>query len=74
MVGILEENKLTLKNLPLTKDQIPNLIGMNAKDAVYLIESCGMVAKVKGFGKVTNQSLKPGEPVFKGGVIEITLL
>jgi cell division protein FtsI (penicillin-binding protein 3) len=46
---------------------------MNAKDAVYLIESCGMVSKVIGFGKVTSQSLKPGSPVFKGGVIEIIL-
>ena len=73
LVGILEENKLTLKNLPISKDQIPDLINMNAKDAVYLIESCGMVARVIGFGKVVSQSLKPGEPIFKGGVIEINL-
>ena len=73
LVGILEENKLTLKNLPIAKDQIPNLLGMNAKDAVYLIESCGMVSKVMGFGKVSSQSLKPGSLVYKGGVIEIIL-
>jgi cell division protein FtsI (penicillin-binding protein 3) len=73
LVGILEENKLTLKNMPVNKDQIPNLIGMNAKDAVYLIESQGMIARVKGFGKVVSQSLKAGSPVFKGGVIEIVL-
>jgi len=64
---------LTLKNMPVNKDQIPNLIGMNAKDAVYLIESQGMIARVKGFGKVVSQSLKAGSPVFKGGVIEIVL-
>jgi cell division protein FtsI (penicillin-binding protein 3) len=73
LVGILEENKLKLKNMPMNKDLIPNLIGLNAKDAVYLIESQGMVAKLKGFGKVVSQSLSPNSPVFKGGVIEIVL-
>lgn len=73
LVGILEENKLTLKNMPVNKDLIPNLIGMNAKDAVYLIESQGMIARVKGLGKVVSQSITAGNPVFKGGVIEIVL-
>lgn len=73
LVGILEENKLTLKKMPINKDVIPNLLGMNAKDAVYLIESQGMIARVKGFGKVISQSMSAGSPVFKGGVIEIVL-
>ncbi len=73
LVGILEENKLTLKNMPVNKDVIPNLMGMNAKDAVFLIESQGMVAKINGYGKVVSQSLTAGTPVFKGGVIEIGL-
>jgi cell division protein FtsI (penicillin-binding protein 3) len=73
LVGILEENKLTLKNMPVNKDVIPNLMGMNAKDAVFLIESQGMVAKINGYGKVVSQSLAAGTPVFKGGVIEIGL-
>jgi cell division protein FtsI (penicillin-binding protein 3) len=73
LVGILEENKLTLKNMPVNKDVIPNLMGMNAKDAIFLIESQGMVAKINGYGKVVSQSLAAGTPVYKGGVIEIGL-
>jgi cell division protein FtsI (penicillin-binding protein 3) len=73
LVGILEENKLTLKNMPVNKDVIPNLMGMNAKDAIFLIESQGMVAKINGYGKVVSQSMAAGTPVYKGGVIEIGL-
>jgi len=73
LIGILEENKLTLKKMPINKDLIPNLLGMNAKDAVFLIESQGMVAKINGHGKVISQSITAGSPVFSGGVIEIGL-
>ena len=48
-------------------------LGMNAKDAIFLIESQGMVAKINGYGKVVSQSLAAGTPVYKGGVIEIGL-
>jgi hypothetical protein len=46
---------------------------MTAKDAVYLIESQGMVARVKGYGKVIKQSLPAGYPSFAGGIVTITL-
>lgn len=57
----------------MQSEQVPNLRGMSAKDAVYLIESKGMVARLKGFGRVSSQSIAAGNPVFKGGVIEINL-
>jgi cell division protein FtsI (penicillin-binding protein 3) len=49
------------------------LAGLSAKDAVYLIESKGMNAHVSGYGCVVKQSIPAGRPLFRGGVIELTL-
>ncbi len=55
------------------KKTVPNVIGMTAKDAVFLIEETGMRATIKGYGKVVSQSIFPGKEVHKGVLIELTL-
>ena len=55
------------------KNVIPNVVGLVAKDAVYLIENCGMNVRLNGFGKVVKQSQTPGKPIYRGGLIELTL-
>lgn len=67
------ETKVDLQERYAGKSTVPNVIGMTAKDAVYLIESTGMVVKINGYGKVVKQSMDPGTPVFKGGIIQIEL-
>jgi cell division protein FtsI (penicillin-binding protein 3) len=62
-----------LKQRSIAKDVVPNLAGLSAKDAVYLIESKGMNAHVSGYGRVVKQSIPAGRPLFRGGVIELTL-
>lgn len=62
-----------LNNRTVTKNMVPNLNGLTAKDAVYLIESKGMTAHVRGYGRVVQQSIPAGRPIFKGGVIELLL-
>lgn len=52
---------------------VPNVVGMTARDAVFLIENAGMKARIKGFGKVRTQSLRAGDPAVVGRVMEITL-
>jgi cell division protein FtsI (penicillin-binding protein 3) len=52
---------------------VPDLTGMSARDAVYMIESLGMTAHVVGYGKVSKQSVPVGRPVYRGGVIELIL-
>ncbi len=42
------------------KRYIPNVCGMGARDAVYLIESRGVKCILHGRGKVVEQSLEPG--------------
>ncbi len=66
-------DKIALHQRIIGKNTVPNVVGMSAKDAVYLIESKGMVAQITGYGTVKRQSISPGSPVFNGGVVEINL-
>jgi cell division protein FtsI (penicillin-binding protein 3) len=67
------KDQIILRRRKISKQTIPDLKGMTAKDAIYLIESQGMSAKIKGYGKVVRQSISPGKPAYAGGVITITL-
>jgi len=53
---------------------VPNVIGMTAKDAVYLIEKKGLNVKLIGRGHVVSQSIRPGSPIRKGEkvILELT--
>lgn len=48
---------------------VPNVVGMNARDAVFLIEKTGMTAKINGFGTVVKQSVTPGTKIYNGVVV-----
>jgi cell division protein FtsI (penicillin-binding protein 3) len=52
---------------------IPDVRGMGAKDAVFLIEKRGVLVKLSGRGKVVKQSLEPGHTI-KGGEVCMLLL
>ena len=52
---------------------MPNLTGINLKDALYLLERYGMQVKVLGSGGVVKQSVKMGEKVIKGTVVRLEL-
>lgn len=52
---------------------VPNVKGMTAKDAVYIMEKTGMKVNVSGYGKVVNQSMQPGQEIIVGKLIELTL-
>jgi len=66
-------NKVNLKPFAIIKESIPNVIGLTAKDAVYLLESMGMVVRISGYGVVKTQSIQPGSIIFKGGLIQLQL-
>ena len=55
------------------KKRVPNVVGMGAKDAVYLLESYGMKVHLSGVGKVHTQSIPSGSIVRKGEYITLTL-
>ena len=69
------EVKLIVRKIEedLQRGKMPNLKGMNLKDAVYLLETYGLNVSVEGFGSVVNQSIKNGFKFKKGNVIKLEL-
>jgi len=55
------------------KGVMPNVSGMGLKDAMFLLGNAGLKARVKGSGKVINQSIQPGSRIGKGLVVDIML-
>ncbi|MFB6305440.1 MAG: penicillin-binding protein [Flavobacteriales bacterium] len=55
---IIEMNKRSVH-----KNKVPDVTGMGAKDAVYLLENLGCSVDLKGSGTVINQSLEPGKKI-----------
>jgi cell division protein FtsI (penicillin-binding protein 3) len=69
-----QSNDVVLQKRNTLSDRyVPNVIGMGARDAVYLIEKRGVKCHVIGRGKVTEQSLEPGHYIQKGQVCTLKL-
>ena len=66
-------DKVALTKRTMTTDMAPDVTGMGAKDAVYLLESRGLRVKVCGRGKVKRQSYPAGREIVDGSECVITL-
>ena len=53
--------------------RVPNVIGMNITDAVYLLENMGWNTTFDGYGKIVQQSVKAGDTLQPGGLITLKL-
>ncbi|MFM7017067.1 MAG: penicillin-binding transpeptidase domain-containing protein, partial [Bacteroidota bacterium] len=62
-----------LKQIENSTSLVPNVIGMGLSDAIYLLESFGLVVQPQGRGKVSKQSIKAGQKLEKGQKIIIEL-
>lgn len=60
----------TVKN---TGNTMPNVIGLNAMDAVAILENLGIKVKTNGFGKVKSQSVTQGQIINKKQTILLEL-
>ncbi len=68
-----EDDKVVLKGLNLQDNLVPNVVGMGANDAVYLLESKGLRVSINGLGRVVSQSVSPGTRITKGRTVSLTL-
>ncbi len=59
--------------LQLIENLVPNVVGMGAKDAVYLLERSGLRVQLRGRGTVRRQSLPVGVRISKGQTIILEL-
>lgn len=66
-------NSVTLISNNTPMEIVPDVKGMGAKDAVFLLESRGLRVRIEGVGRVVSQSLPPHSKYKKGQTIHIKL-
>ena len=52
---------------------MPDVSGMGAKDAIYLMQERGLNVQLEGYGKVKEQSIAPGTKANKGERVRLVL-
>lgn len=67
------EEEINMYKAELDIDTIPDVIGMGAKDALFLMQERGLKVRFEGYGNVTKQSIDPGTKANKGETIKLTL-
>lgn len=72
---VLEKNKkqVTKQILKNPTKTVPNVVGMNLRDALYILENKDLKVASNGFGKVRSQSIPPGTVITKNTLIQLTL-
>lgn len=72
-----DSSKITLQTVnietQLKNGLVPDLAGLSAKDALFLLENNGLHVKLLGFGAIRKQSLEAGTRFNKGAQIVLTL-
>lgn len=66
-------NRESQKSVSAFSTRMPDVAGMPLRDAVFLLESCGVTVTVSGKGKVISQSIPSGTPIRKGQKVYIQL-
>ena len=56
-----------------SKDFVPNVCGMGAKDAIYLMQQYNMDVEIQGYGTVKSQSIAAGTRVRERRKVKLTL-
>lgn len=59
--------------MALKPGKVPSVKGMSAKDALALLEGLGLHVELFGHGRVSEQSMDPGENLVKGKTIVLRL-
>ena len=66
-------DKVVISQEDTPREQMPDVVGMGLSDALYLLESRGVVVEIEGAGKVVKQSVEAGSAVKQGQKIKIVL-
>ena len=69
----VQDSLLVLGDNEIPAGKVPNVKGMGASNAIFLMENAGLKVKVKGVGKVKQQSLTAGSNCRAGQTVYLTL-
>lgn len=72
-IALESEGNVVLQTRIFKEGIIPDLKGMGARDAVYVLENLGLKVKITGRGFVRQQSILPGTRAVKGNLITLSL-
>jgi cell division protein FtsI (penicillin-binding protein 3) len=72
-VSRVEEDSVVLKTRMFREEEVPNVVGMGLRDALYLMENRKLRVQVVGSGKVKSQSIKPGTSVGRVKFVKLVL-
>lgn len=67
------KDKVHMERRAITKNLVPNVLGMSAQDAVFILENAGLTVSLRGRGAIKEQSLQPGQRITKGQHITLRL-
>lgn len=67
------DSVVVLGNNEIPAGKVPNVKGMGASNAIFLMENAGLKVKIKGVGKVKQQSLTAGSKCRAGQTVYLTL-
>jgi cell division protein FtsI (penicillin-binding protein 3) len=77
MVASTTKTEVSLEVRKIERDlrngNMPDLRGMGIQDAIYLLESYGLVVEIMGSGSVQSQSISKGNKFIKGSLIKLEL-
>ena len=68
-----ENGQITMREAKLAQNRVPNVVGMDITDAVYLLENMGISTEFTGQGVVKEQSLHAGDTVRTNSKIYLKL-
>ncbi|OYU95388.1 MAG: cell division protein [Bacteroidetes bacterium B1(2017)] len=71
--GEVQDNSVAMQPRIVVAGKMPDVRGMGAKDALYLLERKGVRVELKGMGKVKKQSIAPGSLLRKFQTIQLQL-
>ncbi|MGC9352673.1 MAG: penicillin-binding protein [Mariniphaga sp.] len=64
---------VVLEEIEISENKVPDVRGLGASDAIFILENAGLKVKIKGVGKVKTQSIPPGSGVSRGAYVYLTL-
>ena len=68
-----DDGETRIREAHLADNVVPNVVGMDITDAVYLLENMGLKADFTGQGTITEQSLHAGDTLKANSVIRLKL-
>ncbi len=68
-----EDKEVRLAEEKLPSNTMPDVVGMGARDAVYLLETSGLKVKLHGTGRVKSQSIAQGSALRENMICELKL-